>query len=354
MNIPLLYKDKPIFALDLGFSTVKVMQIEDMGAASAAVAGYGIASFDPSAVNNGVIVKPEIIAKATKELFEHSLIGTISTRRVALTVPAARVFSRTMKLPKLDKKDIDAAVRSEAEQYIPMPVDDLYIDYEITADNGKELELLVVAAPKKLVDSYVALCDVMGLELCSLETTISAASRLVKNTEPGDTPTILIDFGSVSADITIIDKTIIVTGTVAGGGDNFTDLIAQKLGVSRQVAHTIKTKYGLDKSKKQAEIIETLKPSLDRLVKEIRKMVRYYDDRENSQSKIGQVITLGGGANMPGLSDYITDQLRLPTRMASPWRAIKFHDLQPPNAVERSMYVTVAGLAMLEPGEEMQ
>ena len=202
----------------------------------------------------------------------------------------------------------------EAAQYIPVALEGLYLDYSITDATKDGYELLVVAVPRQLIDSYITYIDLLGLEACILETTIAASSRLVAHAEHTDIPTILIDFGSLSVDITIYDKQLIVTGTVAGGGDTFTDLISEKLAVSRQVAHTIKTKYGLNVSKKQHEIEEALKPILNSLSKEIRKMLRYYNERTNSENKISQVITLGGGANLPGLSEFLTSELRLPAQ----------------------------------------
>lgn len=184
-----------------------------------------------------------------------------------------------------------------------------------------------------------------------METTIGSASRLFVQAEPSDMPTVLIDLGSLSSDITIYDKALIVTGTVPGGGDNFTETIAKSLSVTHQEAHVIKTKYGLGFSKKQAEITIALTPILDQLVKEIRRMIRYYEERTSAEGKIRQVVTMGGGANMPGLSEYLTDTLRLPVRMCDPWQHIDFAGLQPPNSIEKSMYVTVAGLALINPRE---
>jgi Tfp pilus assembly PilM family ATPase len=82
-------------------------------------------------------------------------------------------------------------------------------------------------------------------------------------------------------------------------------------------------------------------------------MIRYYEERSgfSENRKIGQVITMGGGANMPGLSDHMTDILRLPVRMCDPWQRLDFSSLQPPNSTEKSMYVTVAGLSLLNPKE---
>lgn len=350
MNNTYFYHDKPVFGLDLGFSSLKVMQVDWINKQQR-VTGYGVTSFDPRAIKDGVIVEPELIAKVMKDLFEHNIIGEITTRRVTSAIPASRTFNRTMSLPKLNKKDLMEALQLEAEQYIPVPVEDLYMDYSVIQENDKEMEVLAVAAPKKIIDSYIALNRLMGLETIALETSIGAAGRLFVQAEQSDVPAILIDFGSISSDITIYDGGLIVTGTVAGGGDSFTDLISDKLKVTRQEAHVIKTKYGLGVSKKQKEITEALSPILDQLLKEIRRMIRYYEERSSTKRKVGQVVTMGGGANMPGLSEHMTNLLRLPVRMCDPWQHIDFSNLQPPNTVEKSMYVTVAGLALLNPKE---
>lgn len=315
------------------------------------VTGYGVTSFEAGAIKDGVVVDPETIAKVAYDLFNKHLIGDITTRCVVVAVPAARTFTRTVTLPKLSQKDQEDAVRLETEQYVPVPLEDLYVDFGIIRKMEKEDELLVVAVPKKIVDSYVRLTQLLGLEIVALESTISAASRLFVNAERSDVPTVLIDLGSLSSDITIYDKGLVVTGTVPGGGDSFSEAIAKKLGVTKAEAHVIKTKYGLGLSKKQKEINDSLAPILDQMLKEIRRMIRYYEERSGTERKIGQVVTMGGGANMPGLSEHMTNLLRLPVRMCDPWQHLDFHGLQPPNTVEKSMYVTVSGLALTNPKE---
>jgi len=350
MNTKLFYKDEPLFGLDIGSSSVKVMQIIKTGK-KRQIIGYGATSYSPQAMKNGIIEDPKELAKAVKNLFEKNLVGNITTRRAALSVPIAKTYNRVISLPKMNVKDIGEAVKLEAAQYIPVPLDDLYVDYNITATSKDGYELLVAAAPKKMIDSYITFANLLNLEVGVLETTISASSRLVANVELKDIPTILIDFGTLSVDMSIYDKQLIVTGTVSGGGETFTDLISKKLDVSKQAAHTIKTKYGLNVSKKQREIEDALKPILSSLSKEVRKMVRYYDERTKTENQISQIITMGGGANMPGLADYLTSELRIPTRMCDPWINLDFGKLQPPNEVEKSMYITAAGLSLINPKE---
>jgi len=344
------YQDKPLFGLDIGFSSLKVMQVE-WNNKQPVVVGYGIGAFDDKAIKDGVIVDPESIARAAQELFKRHIVGEINTRRVAVAIPASRTFSRGIKLPKLNNKELGEAVLTEAEQYIPVPINELYLDHDLISRSDQEIELFAVAVPKKIIDSYLTLIRLMGLEVVTMETSIGAAVRLFLKTELNDVPTILIDFGSISTDITIFDNNLIVTGTVAGGGDNFTATIAEKLGVTKPEAHIIKTKYGLDLSKKQKDIKEALNPILEQLLKEIRRMIRYYEERYGSSKKIIQVVTMGGGANMPGLNELMTDLLRLPVHTSDPWQHIKFSKLQPPSNLERSMYVTVSGLALMNPRE---
>ncbi|CAN5421434.1 type IV pilus assembly protein PilM [soil metagenome] len=346
----LFYKDKPLFGLDIGANSIKAMQVTHDGK-HISVNGYGVIRFDTVATENGVITNFEPLAKAMLELFDKHINGKITTRRVAATIPASNAYSRVMSLPaSLSRKELDEAVRFEAEQYIPIPIDELYIDYSTGTISEENREVLVVAVPKKIIDSYMRFFELVGLEVCAIETTISAASRLIAETDrTASTPSILIDLGSVSVDLSIYDKILVVNGTVPGGGDNFREQIKERLNVSNAEADTIKMKYGLGISKKQSEIRQALSGQLDSLTKEIRRVVRYYEERTEGRSKIGQIITMGGGANMPGLTDYLTDNLRLPTRMCSFWSTVELHKLQPPPEGERSIFVSVAGVALISP-----
>ena len=346
----LFYKDKPLFGLDIGASSIKVMQVTRDGK-KINLNGYGVIRFPEIVSENGVITNYEILASAMLELFDKHINGKITTRRVAATIPASNAYSRVMTLPaSLSRTEMDEAVRFEAEQYIPLPVDDLYIDYSIGTITEEKREVLVVAMPKKIIDSYMRFFELVGLEVCTIETTISAASRLLSATDTTmNTPSILIDLGSVSVDLSIYDKILVVNCTVPGGGHHFRDQIKTRLNVTSAEADTIKMKYGLGISKKQSEIREALGDQLDSLTKEIRRVVRYYEERTEGKSKIGQIITMGGGANMPGLTDYLTDSLRLPTRMCSFWGNFDLHKLQPPSEGERSIYVSVAGAALIQP-----
>ncbi len=352
------FHDKPLFGLDIGHGSLKVMQLSQQPAAKSSskdhkpkVIGYGYTDFDKSAQEDGVVVNPEIIAKAAYNLFKDNLIGDITTKRVAIAIPAYRTFTRSLQLPKLKPNELKEAVELEAEQYISMPLADLYLDYEVAKQTEDSTDLFVVAVPRAIVDSYLNLAQIIGLETVLIEPTLSSSGRLFTIDSNSDSATFIIDFGSLSSDISIFDKHVVVTGTVQGGGVNFTESIQQKLNVTHSEAGLIKTRYGLGASKKQADIRQALEPTLQQIVKEIRRMVRYYEERYGSERPINQIITLGGGANMPGLSDYLTETLRLAVRHSDPWQYIDYKGLQPPSSADRPMYSTVAGLSLAQPSE---
>lgn len=357
-KIPDFFHDKPLFGLDIGHGSLKVMQLEEQPAKSSGkkhptkVVGYGFTRFDKVAQQDGVVAQPEIIAQAALNLFKHSLIGDITTNRVAIAIPAYRTFTRSLQLPKLQAKEMKEAVELEAEQYISMPLEDLYLDYEIVKQTAENTELFVVAVPRVIVDSYLELAQMMGLETVLIEPTLSSSGRLFSIDSNSNEATFIIDFGSQSSDISIFDKQhMLVTGTVQGGGEIFTNNIKDQLDVTLDAAALIKTRYGLGVSKKQREIKEALDPVLSQIVKEIRRMLRYYEEHYGTDRPVNQIITLGGGANMPGLSEYFTEALRMAVRHTDPWQYFDYKGLQPPDRADRPMYATVAGLSLAHPKE---
>ena len=347
----LFYRNKPLFGLDLGSGSLKVMQLDadSVLGGKPGIVGYGTTHFDKAAVENGVIVQPEIVAKAMQDLFKHGLVGDITTRRVAMAIPAYRTFTRAISLPALKPKELVEAVQLEAEQYIPMPLEDLYLDYAVIKADKDATEVFAVAVPRKIVDSYLNLAKITGLEAVLIDTTLGGCSRLFSQDKQSGGASVIIDFGSQSSDISIFDKNILVTGTVQGGGAVFTSSIKAKLNVTQAEANIIKNKYGLSLSKKQKEITEALEPTLGLIVKEIRRMIRYYDERYGADKPVVQVITLGGGANMPGLAEYLTASLRMPVRHSEPWQYFDKRHLQMPSSADKPMYSTAAGLSLINP-----
>jgi Tfp pilus assembly PilM family ATPase len=165
-------------------------------------------------------------------------------------------------------------------------------------------------------------------------------------------PTIIIDFGSVTTDIAVFDKTLLVASTINSGSDNLSQLISKSLRLTIKQADELKERYGIAFSDKQQRIIDAVKPQLENMVREIQKSVRFYSERAaKSGGKITQIVTVGGGAVMPGLSQYLAQELRLDIHNLEPWRSLDFGELPLPPEIDRAIYITAAGEAVLNSRE---
>lgn len=349
----MFYQEKPLFGLDIGHNSIKVMQLELSPGKKPKVLGYGMGKFPAVSILNGVVANYDVLSKAMYALFKEHLIGSIYTHRVACSLPTSHTFSRLMKIPEMDTEDIREAIRIEAEQYIPMPIDNLYIGHEITRRGPEGIELLMVATPKSIVDSYMNLFEALELEPIALEPSMNATSRVFAIADAAHAePSILIDFGAVAIDLAVFDKTMIVNSTLPGGSELMSKLIGQSFKVEDDEAYQIKSKYGIGVSEKQQQVSAAILPILEILAKEVRKIMRYYNERVGqSNRKIAHIVTSGGGATMPGLNEYLSKQLGLPTKSLDPWQNLDFGQLKKPSELHQSAYMTVVGEAMLSPEE---
>jgi type IV pilus assembly protein PilM len=349
-KLSFFYKKTPLFGFDLGLGSIKIVQLGFSGK-KPSLQAYGTISFDTKAINEGVVVDFDAIINAAHSLISEHLTGSLSTHRIAASLPVLHSFSRIINLPIMDEKDVQEAVRTEAGQYIPMSLNDLYLDYQLVERRQDNQDFLVAAAPRKVVDSYMELFKRLGLELVCLEPSILSVTRVFQHAQYYNIPTLVIDCGSKTTDLIIYHKSVVrVTGTIKFGGEELTKSIMTKMNLSYEEAAKMKRTHGVDPGEKQPEMVNALAQNLQYLASEIKKISRYYEERDKDRNvKVEQVVILGGGANLPGLATYMTSELRIPTKLADIWQHVDLSHIQKPSSVETTMYATAAGLASIKP-----
>lgn len=346
----LFYQDKPIIGLDISNTGVKIMSADPK---KWLVHGYGSIDLEPLKVKDAMEnSNSTYLTDNIRSLMAEKTIGNISSKRVTVALPTARSYSRTFTLPVSTEKSLHDAVILEADQYIPIPTANLYIDYQIIERNKKEITVLMSAVAKVIIDNILASIIAAGLEPVLIEPSICSVGRVLTATERGDLPTVIVDIGPATTDIAILDRgTIRVTGGLAIGGNTFTLDIAKKLNVELENAHQLKVLNGLSAGPRQQKLTAALEPSLVRILTEVKKVIRYYDERVNTTRKLEQLLVVGSGSNLPGVGEYFTNALMMPARVASPWQKLDFDKLQEPPKQFRPRYITVAGLASIAPEE---
>jgi type IV pilus assembly protein PilM len=342
----LFYRDKPIIGLDISQTGIKVMSVNSK---KWLVTGYGSIDLDPVQVQASLEDGSTYLTENLQHLLKENLVGELPSNHTVLGIPTGRTFSRTFTIPSSAEKTLKEAVEIEVDQYIPLPIDSLYVDYQVIQRTKDQLTVLMTAVPRTLVDSCLKAAHAAGLDVVVIEPGVSAVARVLEATEEGHLPTVIIDIGPASTDIAVLDGAIRVTGGVGIGGNTFTLSIAKKLNVPLENAHQLKVLNGLSAGSRQAKIQTALKPNLDRILTETRKVIRYYNERITDERKLEQVLVVGGGSNVPGIGDYFTNELIMPARVASPWQKLDFGKLPQPAKQFRPRYITVAGLASVHP-----
>ncbi|MDB5162626.1 MAG: Cell division protein FtsA [Candidatus Saccharibacteria bacterium] len=343
------YTDKPIIGLDISSTGIKIMSIDPK---RWLVNGYGSLDLDPIKLKESFENETNTyLTDSIKALKQEKNIGTLTGNRVVIAIPTGRSYTRTFTLPTSAEKSLDEAVILEAEQYIPIPASTLYIDYQVIERGKKSITVLMSAVSRVILDNITRSVEAAGLQPVLIEPSVTSVGRLLTATEDGSLPTVIVDIGPASTDIAILDRgSVRVTGGIAVGGNSFTLDIAKKLNVALENAHQLKVLNGLSAGPRQQKIRDALNPNLERILAETKKVMRYYDERISNGRKLEQLLVVGGGSNVPGIGEYFTENLLMAARVASPWQKLDFGKLQEPPKQFRARYITVAGAAILQPG----
>jgi type IV pilus assembly protein PilM len=340
-----IWKHKDVVGLDIGTYCIKAVQLKKKGK-TVRLSGYGKMPVPENYVIEGIVTEPEKMAKDIKQFLEKSVWGQIDAPRVALSLSESQVFTKIITLPHTSPKGREDAVMWEATQSVPMAMTDLYVDWQMIGPNvndPKQDDFIFTAAPKGIINSYLQLVNLLGKEIGSVETSLTAIARAMVPARSANEVLLVVDMGGQTTNLAIFDQFIRVTGSTLVGGTGITKKIAEALKVTEEEAENIK----INPSEKQMpKIAEAIKGDLETVSGEIDRMIRYYHEN-NKDSKVSKVLLCGGSANISGLGKYFTDKLGLPTTIGNPWANISIYPIKPVPKAEASMYTNAIGLALM-------
>lgn len=331
--------------LDIGSKTVKIVELSREGKTlnlkASGVVGYG--GKPPESAQNDKEMVP--LAEAIKKLHKEA---KISSKEVAIALPEQHVFTRTIRFPLLTDAEISSAVKWEAEQYIPIPVSDAIIQHQILERKEDvtpaQAVVLLIAAPKTLVQKYAKAVEMSGLRLNLVETELLA---LTHSLAPTDQTVLIIDFGAKSTSVAIAKNgSLMFSRSIPTAGEAFTRAISQTLGIEEVRAEEYKRTYGLSPNQLEGKIKMALDPIFRTVADEIKKAIHFYQSEERGDSP-GSAILSGGTSNMPDAVSELTKLLGIEVVVGNPFSGITVD----PQAVKSlsgyaPLYSIAVGLAM--------
>lgn len=335
------------FGLDIGRSFIKVAQTEVAGAKKVLTAA-GISPTPAGGIQSESAVDLSKISESIKKCI--SGLG-VETRRCVVSLSESQVFSRLIELPILTDKELAAAINWEAEQYIPLPIKDVSLEFQVVEKKegeggvGGKMKVLLVAAPKRVIEKYLAIVKGANLQVEALETESQALARALIGVD--DPPTIIVSAGAISTELVVVkSQKVLFTRSIASGGASLSRAISLEFNLGQKQAEEYKQTYGLQEDKLSGKVAQVLKPILDIVVTEILKAVEFTKGNVGS-AEVVRVVICGGGAFLPGLSEFLVERTSLEVSLGDPWA--DFDKSQGPAktlAVGSSVYAIATGLAM--------
>ncbi|GAC1574111.1 MAG: type IV pilus assembly protein PilM [Candidatus Doudnabacteria bacterium] len=347
-----IWKQKEIaFGLDLSDISVKIMQLEKSGSGFKA-ACFADHNLPKGVVVNDVVMNEDLLIKNIKEMLAKSDYGQISGNQIVGSIPESKAFVRVLQIPKMTEEQAVNAVPFEAEQYIPIPLDQAYLDWEIIGEHEGKMDVLVTASPKEYVDTLLRIYKSIGLRPVSFEVESAACARALVSPEVRGKNVLIMDMDTYRTSLIVVEKgSLQFTSSVPIAGDAFTQSIARALSVTGVEAEKIKREVGLDDSKEHQNIKTALVSVVDNLVVEIRNTIKFHD--EHSPEKISQIILCGGSSKLLHLTSYLYQKLvdldKIDIILGNPWINIfdaKNVKAAPLSREESLSYTTSIGLAM--------
>ncbi|MFA6524746.1 MAG: pilus assembly protein PilM [Patescibacteria group bacterium] len=360
---------KSFIGIDLGTSSIKVVELENEKGRPKLIT-YGFAEQSTDVIKSDSQEAQKEIVAALKAIISQA---KVTTMKAVAALPSFAVFSSIISLPSMSKKDLVAAVRWEAKKFVPMPLEEMILDWKVLNSDKKEdkgakedevndkrintaqptggsknIRILLTAAPKTLVKRYVDIFKQANLQLVSLETESFALERsLIGNDRSA---TMIVDIGAIACDISVIvDGIPILNRSVDIGGNTITKAIANSLNVNLDRAEQFKRDFGISAAgdSSQGQIPRTIEFIVSSIINEIKFVLNLYQNQ--GERAIEKVVLAGGSSFLPNLTSYLEKALNIKVFIGDPWARVVYPvDLKPVLQELGPRFAVSIGLAMRE------
>ncbi len=351
----LLGSTKLPFGLDIGYTSVRAVQLEKRRDKLIHLVGYNETPLEKDVFLNNGEINTSALSSAIQTVTEESKLKPITSKRVVCALPESDVFVKVLQLPKMSDNELEEVLKLEVDKIVPFAISELYLDWErVKIGNEKENEkdsILVVAASQKLIQNYMEAIKKAGLEVVALEIEPAAVCRaLIKGGESQKEAIVVTDIGADITSITVYDfNSIQLAGSTRIAGNSISESLGLYLKISKEKAEDIKRKViNSDKNLEPKLFNSAVKPVLTQLSNEISRSIDYYTNYAKNSRTISKIIFCGGNAHLPGLVEFFEKRFNIKSEIGNPWANVTTYPLKALPKLKASIYATAIGLALRE------
>jgi type IV pilus assembly protein PilM len=246
---------------------------------------------------------------------------------IRISLPESVIANKVIEVPVLTDAELASAIGWQAEQYIPIPKDDLSLEYQVLTRPDKKLpdakmRVLLVASRKSFIEKLNNIFLDLGIEPTVMETQMFSVIRAL-NLQSNDPETLIVHMGASNLDLAVIANGLFdFIFSSKNGSQLLSNAIAQTFSLDLNQAENYKITYGLNPEQFEGKLVQVMLPMINNVVIEIRKALRYFSQLHPGQT-IKRVILSGGPAEMIGFSQYLMQQIETEVFLMDPFAQAK-------------------------------
>ena len=313
-------KAQNVLGVDISSSSIKLLELSRSGNRYR-VENYGVTSLPPNSVVEKNINDIESVGEAILKVLAQA---KVKQKNVAVAVSGSAVITKNIEMDAhLTEDQMESQITVEADQYIPYPLDEVAIDFEVegVAERDPELvDVLLAACRKENVDLRVDALEFAGLTAKIVDVEAYAMERafeLIKDQIDyrEDSVIAIVDVGATMTTLSVlVEGKTVYTREQLFGGKQLTEEVQRRFGLTNEEAGLAKKQGGLPEDYES----EVLEPFKEAVVQQVTRSLQFFFS-SSQYNEVDYVVLAGGVAAMPDLADLVEDKLNMPSLTANPF-----------------------------------
>lgn len=321
-DMSLIHGVGDFFALDIGTIAIRLVQLS-----GDAQHGWSLQKFAYVPVERKVLKDDS--AAGTRRMGE-IILGAmkqagITTKNVAVGVPADKAYMRVEKVDNLPKDELRSIVQYQLDKFIPAAVDESTVDFVslgISPTDATKAEVLIASSPIDYTETLMEKIESYGLNVVAQEPEPIAMARALTPVGAQDAR-LIIDLGDGSTDLVMMYKGAPrLVRTTPGGFSMMAKTVASALSVKEEQSRQFILKFGLAQDKVEGQVFRALDSTLENFAAELSKSIRYFKS-EYMNAPVGGIVLSGFAGMIPFIAEYIEAKTGIQTVQGNPWQLVK-------------------------------
>lgn len=310
------------FALDIGSTAIRVVQLRG-SQNQRSLARYGSVAIDSKVSLSDSASNRSQLTGEIRKLIKQT---NISTKNVVVGIPSGSMFTTIADFPKLASKELAKTVTYQADQYIPTKPDDSKIDFAVLGDSpvdANKVEVLLASVTNKYAETRLDMLEGIGLNVVAMEPDAFALARAVVSPESQEAIMVL-DMGASSTDLVVMyGNNPRLVRSIPIGGSTLLKAAQQNLSVDDKQAMQFVYKFGLMQDKLEGQVFKAISPSVDSLVSEIEKSIKFFTQRYKD-IPISKIVVTGRASILPDFPVYLVNKTNITVEIGNSWLNVSY------------------------------